>query len=97
MTIIFDFAKCKDIKNLTQFTMKYQNLSPKKIANKFQQNFSALEGVFVFKVAEFCDKIGLNLKFVKLDKGKSGYFDLKLLIKLIIMLQECSQSRLIKI
>ena len=56
--------------------MKYQNLSLEKIANKFQQDFSALEGVFVFPVGEVCDKIGLNVEFVKLDKGKSGYFDL---------------------
>ena len=65
MTIIFDFAKCKNIKNLTQFTMKYQNLSLEKNANKFQQDFSALEGVFVFPVGEVCDKIGLNMEFVK--------------------------------
>ena len=60
-------AKFKNIKNLTQFTMKYQNLSLEKIANKFQQDFSALEGVFVFPVGEVCDKIGLNVEFVKLN------------------------------
>ena len=58
-------AKFKNIKNLTQFTMKYQNLSLEKIANKFQQDFFALEGVFVFPVGEFCDKLGLNVEFVK--------------------------------
>ena len=47
--------------------MKYQNLSLEKIANKFQQDFSALEGVFVFPVGEVCDKLGLNVKFVKLN------------------------------
>jgi hypothetical protein len=77
--------------------MKYKNTSLEIIAKKYQQDFSDLEGVIVFPVGEVCDKLGLNLKFVKLDKGKSGYFDLKLLIKLIIMLHECSQSRLIKI
>ena len=55
--------------------MKYQNLSLEKVANKYQQDFSALEGVFVFPVGEVCDKLGLNVEFVKLDKGKSGYFD----------------------
>ena len=60
-------AKFKNIKNLTQFTMKYQNLSLEKIAYKFQQDFSALEGVFVFAVGEVCDKIGLNVEFVKLN------------------------------
>ncbi len=64
--------------------MKYQNLSLEIIANKYQQDFSALEGVFVFPVGEVCDKLGLNVEFVKLDKGKSGYFDLKLLMKLVI-------------
>jgi hypothetical protein len=61
-------AKFKNIKNLTQFTMKYQNLSLEKNANKFQQDFSTLEGVFVFPVGEVCDKLGLNVKFVKLKK-----------------------------
>ncbi len=65
--------------------MKYKNTSLEIIANKYQQDFSDLEGVFVFPVGEVCDKLGLNVEFVKLDKGKSGYFDLKLLIKLIIM------------
>jgi hypothetical protein len=77
--------------------MKYKNTSLEIIAKKYQQDFSDLEGVFVFPVGEVCDRLGLNVEFVKLDKGKSGYFDLKLLIKLIIMLQECSQNRLIKI
>jgi hypothetical protein len=77
--------------------MKYKNTSLEIIAKKYQQDFSDLEGVFVFPVGEVCDRLGLNVEFVKLDKGKSGYFDLKLLIKLIIMLHECSQSRLIKI
>jgi hypothetical protein len=65
--------------------MKYKNTSLEIIANKYQEDFSDLEGVFVFPVGEVCDKLGLNVEFVKLDKGKSGYFDLKLLIKLIIM------------
>lgn len=47
--------------------MKYQNLSLEKNANKFQQDFSALEGVFVFPVGEVCYKLGLNVKFVKLN------------------------------
>jgi hypothetical protein len=77
--------------------MKYKNTSLEIIAKKYQQDFSDLEGVFVFPVGEVCDRLGLNVKFVKLNKGKSGYFDLKLLIKLIIILHECLQNRLIKI
>ena len=47
--------------------MQHKNSSLKIIANKFQQDFSTLEGVFVFPVGEVCDKLGLNVKFVKLN------------------------------
>lgn len=57
---------------------EYKNLSLNKIANQYQnEDFSDLEGVFVFPVGEVCDKLGINVEFVKLDKGKSGYYDSK--------------------
>ena len=55
---------------------EYKNLSLNTVANKYKdKDFSDLEGVFVFPVGEVCDKLGLNVEFVKLDKGKSGYYD----------------------
>jgi Zn-dependent peptidase ImmA (M78 family) len=57
---------------------KYKNASLDKIAKKYQaEDFNDLEGVFVFPVGEVCDKLGINVEFIKLDKGKSGYYDSK--------------------
>lgn len=56
--------------------MQYKNSSLNRIAQKYKdKDFSDIEGVFVFPVGEVCDKLGLKVEFVKLDKGKSGFYD----------------------
>lgn len=56
--------------------MQYKNSSLNRISQKYKdKDFSDIEGVFVFSVGEVCDKLGLKVEFVKLDKGKSGFYD----------------------
>jgi Zn-dependent peptidase ImmA (M78 family) len=55
---------------------EHKNLSLHKIAIKYQSlDFNNLDEAYIFPVGEVCDKLGLEVKFDKLEKGKSGYFD----------------------
>ena len=54
--------------------MTYKNESLEGIAKKFTTiDLSSLEDVFVVPVGEICDKLGLEVKFDKLESGHSGH------------------------
>lgn len=55
---------------------EYKNEGLQKIAHKFpEKDFTKIDDKFVVKVGLLCEILGLDIKFIQLEKGHSGYFD----------------------
>lgn len=53
----------------------YKNLSLKQIAEKFTIDLTEIEGKFVLPIGEILEQINLQVQFVTLQDGHSGYLD----------------------